>query len=414
MKNFSRLSKAIAISWLGMLATTNAYSAEVGSSWQRHTIDSSSQGADGVRLADLNSDGLLDIVTPWEEGGKIRTYINPGHRFVRQLWMFVTIGEVASGEDAVFTDIDGDQFLDVVSASEGNVKTLWIHWNPGENPYSSFSFLWKTEPIPASIDKQQWMYALPMQVDGKHGIDLVAAGKNENAQIGWFEIPENPRNLEGWRWHSLYEAGWIMSLESVDLDGDGDLDIVVSDRKGDNRGCFWLENPGTEGVKSPWSLHRIGGSDREMMFLDIADLNADGLPDIIAATHSNELLYYQQVDTNPISWEVSSIALPENAGTGKSVAIGDIDLNGSLDIVVSTANAEDRLGVFWLSSTKSGTTWQVHNISGLEGSKFDLVKLIDLDGDGDLDVLTCEEGENLGVVWYENPTKNLPKPESET
>jgi hypothetical protein len=252
-----------------------------------------------------------------------------------------------------------------------------------------------------------------MQVDGKHGVDLIAAGKNENAQIGWFEVPENPRNLEGWRWHSLYEVGWIMSLESIDLDDDGDLDIVASDRKGDNRGCFWLENPGTERVKSPWSVHRIGGSDREMMFLDIADLNADGLPDIIAATHSNELLYYQQQDTNPISWEVSSIALPENAGTGKSVAVGDIDLNGSLDIVVSTANAEDRLGVFWLSSPKSGTTWQVLNISGLEGSKFDLVKLIDLDGDGDLDVLTCEEGENLGVVWYENPTKNLSKPESE-
>ena len=29
--------------------------------------------------------------------------------------------------------------------------------------------------------------------------------------------------------------------------------------------------------------------------------------------------------------------------------------------------------------------------------------LADLDGDGDLDVLTCEEVGNLGVIWYENP-----------
>ncbi len=46
-----------------------------------------------------------------------------------------------------------------------------------------------------------------------------------------------------------------------------------------------------------------------------------------------------------------------------------------------------------------------HPISGPQGIKFDLVKLLDLDGDGDLDVLTCEERDNLGVIWYENPLR---------
>jgi hypothetical protein len=38
--------------------------------------------------------------------------------------------------------------------------------------------------------------------------------------------------------------------------------------------------------------------------------------------------------------------------------------------------------------------------------KFDLVRLLDLDGDGDLDVLANDEqeaGRGLGVLWYENP-----------
>ncbi len=39
-----------------------------------------------------------------------------------------------------------------------------------------------------------------------------------------------------------------------------------------------------------------------------------------------------------------------------------------------------------------------------EGSKFDLIQAVNLDGDGDLDLLTCEERDNLGVFWYENPT----------
>ena len=32
--------------------------------------------------------------------------------------------------------------------------------------------------------------------------------------------------------------------------------------------------------------------------------------------------------------------------------------------------------------------------------------MIDLDGDGDLDLLTCEEVHDLGVFWYENPTRH--------
>lgn len=36
--------------------------------------------------------------------------------------------------------------------------------------------------------------------------------------------------------------------------------------------------------------------------------------------------------------------------------------------------------------------------------KFDRIVLIDLDDDGDLDVLTCEERQNLGIIWYENPS----------
>jgi len=49
-----------------------------------------------------------------------------------------------------------------------------------------------------------------------------------------------------------------------------------------------------------------------------------------------------------------------------------------------------------------------HPISGPIGFKFDRIELLDLDGDSDLDVLTCEESygddsKGLGVIWYEYP-----------
>ena len=54
--------------------------------WERHTIDDSSKGADGVRLLDINNDGLTDITTGWEQGKITRVYINPGPTLVPSPW----------------------------------------------------------------------------------------------------------------------------------------------------------------------------------------------------------------------------------------------------------------------------------------------------------------------------------------
>jgi hypothetical protein len=379
-----------------------------GTTWIRHTIDASSRGADGIRLADVNGDGLPDIATGWEEGGQVHVSLNPGKSHVEQNWPSVIVGKVGSPEDAVFVDLDNDGGVDVVSSSTGRTKTVWVHWAPKDTRQYLNPEAWKTEAFPSLESKKMWMFSLPMDVDGKNGVDLVLGSKGPNAQIGWLEAPENSRDLNQWRWHPIYEAEWIMSLVAADMDRDGDLDILASDRKPPAQRCLWLQNPGPgSSLTTPWRIHPISIDPKEMMFITLTDLDGDGLRDILAATAGNELIFFQRKQKLTSSWISIPIRLPPEAGSGKAVRVGDIDLDKKLDIVFTSENAENKFGVMWMSyrTEVKDPVWDSHAISGYEGIKYDLLELIDLDDDGDLDVITTEEKKNLGVVWYENPTK---------
>lgn len=383
--------------------------AQAAEPWTRHTIDDSSRGADGVRLADVNGDRLPDIATGWEEGGKIRVYLNPGPKGAKQSWPAVTVGTVKSPEDAVFADLDGDGATDVVSSCEGRNRTMFVHWAPKEPSQYLNAAAWETAAIPCTERKQSWMFALPMQIDGHGGIDLVVGSKGGNASIGWLESPQDARDLTSWKLHPLYKASWIMSLQARDMDADGDLDVLASDRKGGNRGVVWLENPGPTAAKSgaKWQEHRIGPKDREVMFLTIADVDNDQRDDIVCAVKGRGITWYRATGKPANSWQLREIPLPAGYGTGKGVAVADLNLDQQVDIVFSCENAKGELaGVGWLSADSGDQkTWNPHPISGSTGVKFDRIELIDMDHDGDPDVLTCEERDNLGVIWYENPTR---------
>ena len=384
-----------------------------GPAWRLHIVDGSSHGADGVKLADINGDGRLDIATGWEEGGLTRVYLHPGHDQVKTEWPAVTVGETPGAEDAVFVDLDADGAADVVTCTERGTKTVFVHWSPTDRGDLLDPAKWEQAPIPASQDKMQWMFAWPMQLDGKHGIDLIAGGKGPGAQIGWFQAPSNARDLSAYRWRPISDAGWVMSLWQRDMDGDGDLDIVTSDRYGSLRGCRWLENPGPGAAQTkPWENHFMGATDKEVLSMTMADLDGDGFEDALVAVKDYKVLYLRRLDATGRKWETHEISADFNAGNTRAVAVGDLNGDERPDLALTTWLSAGKHGVLWLEYEDSPTDriWNAHQISGVElGLKYDRIELLDLDGDGDLDLLTCEEnegGEGLGVIWYENPSEN--------
>jgi hypothetical protein len=420
---------ALSFLFLPLLLARAASPAPAGAPWRLHVIDNEGAGSDGTKLADVNGDGLPDITTAWEEHGASRIYVHPGFARVREPWPKVTVGRTPDAEDSVFADLDGDGRLDIVNSSEGKTRKVFVQWAPKEPADYLVAEKWTQGVFPATDGRTRWMFAEPVQIDGRYGLDLVLGGKADpkggagRSELGWLEAPAHPRDLTAWRWHPLTETGWIMSIQLEDMDGDGDADILYSDRYGATRGVYWLEYPGPAAVAAgtPWKKHPVGATAvDQIMFLSTGDLDGDGLGDLVVGVKltrrsddppelGSELRLFRRLDATGDRWSESTIGFPPNTGGAKGVAIGDLDGDGRADLVASCESAiGERIGVFAFlqDGPRTTPTWRAINLAGAPGIKFDLVRLIDLDGDGDLDVLTNDERESgggLGVIWYENP-----------
>jgi hypothetical protein len=370
-----------------------------GDAWKRHTIDATSRGADGVKPGDFNQDGRPDIVTGWEEGGVVRVYVNPGPTKAREPWPLQNVGEVKNVEEAIFTDLDADGQLEVVSGTEGKTRTLYWH--------RRIEGKWRTDAFPTVQGAQMWMQAATLDLDGQNGPDLLLASKNQGAALGWLQAPTKADDLAAWSYHKLRDAGWLMSLVPHDMDADGDADAVFSDRKGGRSGVFWLENPGAEANRAhaAWQEHAVGALGKQVLFIDLGDVNGDGRMDIAAAVKPVEIvLCLQKIDGG---WSEKVLTLDgTNLGDAKAVKITDVNQDSLPDLAFTCENAKGpKEGIVWLEQRR-GSAWLQRTLGGPEGVKFDLIQSLDLDADGDPDLIACEERDQLGVIWYENPANN--------
>ncbi|HBE70146.1 MAG TPA: hypothetical protein DDW52_18515 [Planctomycetaceae bacterium] len=387
--------------------------------WPRHTIDDTLNGADGLRIQRTN-DGGWDLVAGWEESGEVRLYHCGITDRVRSQWQFETVGMTPSCEDALFVELYGHR-RQILACCEGQEQALWHFRGASEATNrqrlerDDARVTWKpTRLVP---DKQgkgtqtRWMTAAAID-RGR----IAVASKAPNGLVAMLRWDAE---LQRSSLKKLAKASWVMSLKPVDFDSDGDVDIVFSDRKGDHSGVYCLEQRGTDS----WKLHLLGAAKREVMFLDLVRTGTLGegaqpsatsdhpIPtkwEVVVATKPNEVLHIHPNEEG--RWRTTPLLEfdQDQFGTAKSVAVADMDGDGTQDVIYSCEHADEPKSGLVLARRDAGS-WKFDSISGPEGIKFDDLHLVDLDGDRDLDVLTCEErheGRGLGIIWYENCLDN--------
>ncbi|MEN7341968.1 MAG: FG-GAP-like repeat-containing protein [Pseudomonadota bacterium] len=183
-------------------------------------------------------------------------------------------------------------------------------------------------------------------------------------------------------------------ITAGDIDADGDLDIVAASNSDDE--VAWYENLGslTFGGQQLITLAADGPSD-----VVVYDIDGDGLNDVLViATQDDELDVFRNLGSGSFT---TSSPVANGLDNPQTIGIADIDNDGQVDVVVASLP-----NVRWFRNTS--TAGQINlaeqpvltqSITGNPG--FIDMRLIDLDDDGDIDIVLASASRQA-AYWFEN------------
>jgi len=357
-----------------------------------------------IAVADLNNDRKPDIISA-ENWYEAPAWAKHPLRTINR-----ASGYVDDFSDLPI-DVDGDGYIDIVQIGYFARKLEWLR-NPG-TPAGA----WTVNAIDA-VGPTEFAFLVDLNNDGKPQELLPQFTRAANLPAAWYEIQHGK-----WIKHIVSQPRFFgHGVGAGDMNGDGRQDIVTP--------AGWLEAPPDVRAPGDWAFHETNWSQMgtacaaepgapprppgpaEYGYMFVRDMNGDSRPDILTTMgHSCGVLWFEQAGDR--SW--TRHVIDEAWSAAHAATLADVNGDGRLDLVTGkraqihsdAAVAErDRLGMYWydLSLPKPGLTlpWTRHIID--EGGKMGgglQIAVIDLDGDGDLDVLASGK---TGLYLAENLT----------
>lgn len=337
-------------------------------------VNGSYNGAFGVEHGDLDGDGDIDFVATAWYGDTVDAFLNDGTGSFTQ----TTIASVDQPGELELADVDQDGDLDVVVGTIDDVLSWFANdgvagtWTPN---------VIATDPDPFEVGVAD--------LDGDGDLDVVSARYNTNNDIiYWYE------NLDGVG--GSWSAGNVISnsddswdLELVDLDQDGDVDVLnVDENSGDVR--WWLN----DGTATDWSNTDFIDftAAQAPQVAEAVDMDRDGDLDLAISFYGADKFSWFANDGSLGTWTETTMATGDACN---GFVLDDVDHDGDIDLVGAIMGPADI--VFVENLDGFGGSWSSYVVDANLGNAINTTAF-DGDGDGDIDVLGM--GFNADDVRY--------------
>ena len=325
--------------------------------WTRHkiTADAKTYQPKGYSNSfvnytqDMNADGWDDVIVVDFPGTPTWWFENPQSQ--AGPWKRHTVTPVSNNESPQFADVTGDgrrEFIMGVNSDrqnpDGPQRQMAILRQP-TNPTDA----WTIQAISARSAPGSRKYS--------HGLgvgDVNGDGRNDVlVKEGWWEAPEGFAE-QRWEFHPADFGEDCSHMYAYDFDGDGDNDVLSASAH--RFGIWWTERK----PDGSWQRHTIDDTFSQTHSLMLVDINGDGLKDFVTgkrwwAHGGNDpggdqpamLYWFELVRANGTAkWKRHEI--DHNSGIGTQFEVADVNGDGLLDIVASS-----KKGVHYFEQTRA-------------------------------------------------------------